>query len=360
MDWMEGRTGTRAGKPGAEVGDRTADSNWVHRHAGSGISCLSRGIRPAEGWSSSRDAYRPAWRLRVVPAIGHFPVTMISAGVADRVVNNWITEGFSRSAVKNSLAVLSRILDQAVRDEVLDRNRVEVTGWQRQYDRYEDELDDPRSLALPNWEALTNLADTLVKASADQYSVWGDVVIFAACTASRIGEVSGCRVQDIDTDQWIWVLRRQTSPGPGGLQGKGTKGKRSRKVPIITEIRPLVSNRIAAANGRPEARLFVGPRGGRIQTGVLRRATHWPDVVAKLGYEHLRRHDLRHTGLTWFADAGVPLHRLQQIAGHTDPRVTQRYLHPEIAALQNDGDRLSIHLNAPPGPNLVPRLRIVK
>ncbi|WP_447008372.1 hypothetical protein ACRAKI_09670 [Saccharothrix isguenensis] len=25
---------------------------------------------------------------------------------------------------------------------------------------------------------------------------------------------------------------------------------------------------------------------------------------------------MRHTGLTWMADAGVPVHRLQRIAGH--------------------------------------------
>ncbi|MFI7671710.1 tyrosine-type recombinase/integrase [Nocardia sp. NPDC049526] len=201
----------------------------------------------------------------------------------------------------------------------------EVSGWQRQYERYEDELDDPRSLALPDWAALTRLADALVAASWDNYQGWGDVVVFTACTATRIGEVSGCRLRDIDTDQWIWRLRRQTSPGPGGLKDKGTKGKRSRRIPIIEDIRPLVLQRIQAANRDPDARLFVGPRGGRIQTGVLHKATHWDKVVAKVGYEHLRRHGLRHTGLTWFADAGVPLHRLQQIAGHTDPRITQRY-----------------------------------
>ncbi|MFF0637556.1 tyrosine-type recombinase/integrase [Nocardia sp. NPDC004151] len=93
--------------------------------------------------------------------------------------------------------------------------------------------------------------------------------------------------------------------------------------------------------------MFAGPRGGRIQVTVLRRATRWDEVVATLGYEHLRRHSLRHTGLTWFADAGVPVHRLQQIAGHTDPRITQRYLHPDMKALQNDGNLLSIHLRAP-------------
>ncbi|MGV9270416.1 tyrosine-type recombinase/integrase [Kitasatospora sp. NPDC003701] len=64
------------------------------------------------------------------------------------------------------------------------------------------------------------------------------------------------------------------------------------------------------------ARLFTGPRGGRITTAVLRDATHWDEVVVALGFEHLRRHDLRHTGLTWMADAGVPLHVLRKIAGH--------------------------------------------
>ena len=56
-------------------------------------------------------------------------------------------------------------------------------------------------------------------------------------------------------------------------------------------------------------------------TAVLRDATHWDEVVTRLGYEHLRRHDLRHTGLTWMADAGVPVHvlpedRRARIAGH--------------------------------------------
>ncbi|BAD56909.1 putative integrase [Nocardia farcinica IFM 10152] len=99
-------------------------------------------------------------------------------------------------------------------------------------------------------------------------------MLFVACTATRIGEVSGCRVTDIDVDDWVWTLGRQTTPGPGGMQNKGTKDKRARKIPFIAELRPLVSRRTAAIGYKPEARLFVGPRGGSISTGVLRRATH--------------------------------------------------------------------------------------
>lgn len=172
------------------------------------------------------------------------------------------------------------------------------------------------------------------------------MVEFTACTAARIGETSGvCRV-DIDTKTWTWNVRRQTTPGPGGLIDKGTKGKRARLVPIIEEIRPLVERRLNTVSNDPMARLFTGPRGGRITTAVLRDATHWDEVVTNLGYGYLQRHDLRHTGLTWMADAGVPVHVLRKIAGHGSLMTTQRYLHLNVQSVADAGQALSAHLGA--------------
>jgi integrase len=207
----------------------------------------------------------------------------------DRAVHGWIADGCSRSTIKNSLAILVRVLEQAVRDGIIEYNRARITGWQREYQLAEDELDDPRSLALPDWESLEQLAAALVARSAGQFAGvarsagqfagWGDVVEFTACTAARIGETSGVRRADINRKTWIWNVRRQTTPGPGGLIDKGTKGKRARPVPIIAEIRPLVARRLDSISDDPMARLFTGPRDGRITTAVLRDATHWDEVV---------------------------------------------------------------------------------
>ena len=93
-------------------------------------------------------------------------------------------------------------------------------------------------------------------------------------------------------------------------------------------------------------RLFTGPRGGRITTAVLCNATHWHEVVTGLGCDYLRRHDLRHTGLTWMADAGVPVHVLRKIAGHGSLMTTQRYLHPDQRSILHAGQALSAHLGA--------------
>lgn len=304
------------------------------------------------------DPYLNGWRKRVVPTLGHIPVRMITNGAVDRAITRWIGDGCGRSVVKNTVAVLVRVMEQAVRDGIIERNPARVTGWQRQYERIQDELDDPRSLALPDWASLVRLADELIARSAGSYPGWGDVVIFAACTAARIGEVSGCRVADIDTDRWVWTVRRQTTPSPGGLVDKGTKGKRARLVPLIENVRPLVQHRIEAAGHRSDARLFTGPRGGRITTAILRDATHWDEVVEALGHEHLRRHDLRHTGLTWMADAGVPVHVLRKIAGHGSLSTTQRYLHPDVQSIANAGDSLAVFLSATRSPD-GPRLRVV-
>ncbi|MGO9354682.1 MAG: hypothetical protein ACLP3C_29010 [Mycobacterium sp.] len=67
--------------------------------------------------------------------------------------------------------------------------------------------------------------------------------------------------------------------------------------PTVDTIRDLVQRRIELAGGDPDARLFTGPRGGRITTATLRDASCWDEVVTKLGYDELKRHSLRHTGL---------------------------------------------------------------
>jgi hypothetical protein len=41
------------------------------------------------------------------------------------------------------------------------------------------------------------------------------------------------------------------------------------------------------------------------------------------------------------ADAGVELHILQRVAGHQDPAVTSRYLHPDTQAMLDAGTAFS-------------------
>ncbi|MET8539505.1 hypothetical protein ABZW03_02440 [Kitasatospora sp. NPDC004799] len=167
--------------------------------------------------------YLADWRLRIEPGLGRLPLRLITTALITAAVFGWIADGCSRSTIKNTLAMLSRIFEQAIVDGILEQNPAHITGWQREYQQVEDELRDPRSLALRDWDALTELADALVAASYNRYRGWGDVVVHSACTATRIGEVSGVRARDVDTDKWLLTCRRQTTPAPGGLVDKHTR-----------------------------------------------------------------------------------------------------------------------------------------
>ena len=70
------------------------------------------------------------------------------------------------------------------------------------------------------------------------------------------------------------------------------------------------------------------------------------EVVTLLGYEHLRRHDLRHAGLTWMADAGVPVRVLRKIAGMARRAPRSVTLHADPASVAAAGEALGVHLKA--------------
>ena len=156
-----------------------------------------------------------------------------------------------------------------------------------------------------------------------------------ATTALRINEVAGLQVGDVDLPSGLLTVRRQTSPRAAAAWfSKETKGRRRRPVLIIEPLRATLA-RLTVGRAR-DARLLAGPRGGVI-TATLRDATGWDELVDDLGLAGLVRHGLRHTALTWMADAGVDLHLLQRVAGPQDPAVTSRHLHPDHQAVLDVG-----------------------
>src|SRR3954469_19510983 len=77
----------------------------------------TRGIDP----TSTYDPYAAGLRRRVLPALGHLPVALITTGLIDRAIDRWETE-YGRSTVKKTVAVLVLVLDEAVRDGIIARN----------------------------------------------------------------------------------------------------------------------------------------------------------------------------------------------------------------------------------------------
>jgi integrase len=59
----------------------------------------------------------------------------------------------------------------------------------------------------------------------------------------------------------------------------------------------------------------------------------WQKALQRAGIENFRWHDLRHTWASWLAQAGVPMHDLQEMGGWQTAAMVRRYAHLSPAHL---------------------------
>lgn len=102
-------------------------------------------------------------KLRVLPALGHLPVTQITAGIIDRTIDEW-EQRHGASTIKNTIAPLVRVLDEAVRDGLIQINpakkRAKRSLNRNAFRGQSAEHASPRAHAIPDMKTLSRLART--------------------------------------------------------------------------------------------------------------------------------------------------------------------------------------------------------
>lgn len=68
----------------------------------------------------------------------------------------------------------------------------------------------------------------------------------------------------------------------------------------------------------------------------------WYRLRKKAKVPNVRLHDLRHSFASMLVSGGRSLYEVQQILGHSDPKVTMRYAHLSAKALQEAANAASV------------------
>lgn len=159
-------------------------------------------------------------------------------------------------------------------------------------------------------------------------------VLLAAYCALRLGEVLGLERRDFsrldDPDLAMLHVRRQWNTKAAQVTAPKTDSERSIAIPSF--LLPDIVAHLAAHTGRePRAFVFSTPsrKGTRASQTQFDKAWQHARVVA--GRPLLRFHDLRHTGLTLYAQQGATLAELLHRGGHSDVSVALRYQHATAA-----------------------------
>lgn len=151
------------------------------------------------------------------------------------------------------------------------------------------------------------------------------VIRFAVLTGLRRAEQFRLRVADLDMAR-------------AGIHVPSSKGSRRRWVALNPEA--LAIAKLWAKQGGPFL-FYPKATGDRIKLGkqfcdrVFRRAVRGAEI------QHARWHDLRHAFASRMVQKDVPLYVVQQLLGHTNPAMTQRYAHLQDAQFRDAVNKLT-------------------
>jgi site-specific recombinase XerD len=239
------------------------------------------------------------YRLRIKPKFGHLPLKGITRLAVQQFQTALLAEGLSKASANHHVQLMRRFCNLAVSWEMLDRNVLRGIELFHLDNLVEHYLDDKQ---------VDHLVKTLGTHKNRMVSL---VILFLLSTGARLREGLCAQWKEVDVSNAVWRIPATNS-----------KSKRLKSLPLNTSALWVIEQ--LDSEGK-SSYLFPSPATGKPYTTitrawyVIRRAAGIPDNV--------RIHDLRHTFASRLVSAGRSMVELQNLLGHADPRVSQRYAH---------------------------------
>lgn len=306
---------TQATKPAPSTTFQDWATTWISQAEKTGLS------------PNTARSYRSITRKHVNPRIGTMQLRDIRPDEI-RQLKIEIDATNAPGTARNILLATSAILTAAVDAGLIEANPAKaVKGI---YAKPARTL-QPIALTSSQLNLLIDSADENMRA-AFALAGWG---------ALRYGEVAALQRKHINPAESTVTIERSVARETGGkLIIKPPKSRAGyRTITLPPHAMQIVQHHLDTYTppGR-DALVFHRPSGnnGFVSDRVLRK--HLQDTCAKLGLPRLRFHDLRHTGLTLYGQAGATLADLMSRAGHADAKTVMIYQH---SSLERDAELAS-------------------
>lgn len=224
-------------------------------------------------------------------------------------------KGLSESTVRNIYTVLRSILDGAKRDKLIAENPAELVS------RPSVSKHEARHLTAVEVKAILDAA------SSSRYK---SALSLIAGSGLRRGEALGLSWVNVDLDKSVLRVTRTLGRVNGELLLTAPKTDNSRRDVVLTP--PMVAllrkhratqsaERLRAGSQWNDCGLvFTTELGAPVDPRNLLRV--FTVAAGKAGHDGVKLHALRHSAATSMLDAGVPLHVVSRILGHSSVSIT--------------------------------------
>jgi integrase len=261
--------------------------------------------------------YDSVLRNHLLPAFGKVPFAKISREMVKKLVAEKIQGGLSRSHVRNIVVPLREMFNHAIDDGLLTSNPASRLG-RFNYRRGESKKIDPLSKGE---------LSTLLETTKEKMPHYYPLILCAARTGMRAGELAALQWQDIDFNGRFIEVRRNMSRG----ELSTPKNHKTRLVDMSMQLTNTLDTLLAEVKGRAvrnnikkpdealnavmESFIFIRPDGRQLDPNDLRRQILCR-VVELAGIRRVRFHDLRHTFASLLIQQGKNLTYIRDQLGH--------------------------------------------
>jgi integrase len=177
-------------------------------------------------------------------------------------------------------------------------------------------------------EQLQRLISTLDGVS-DRRKMASLAIKFLLFTGARVNEALNARWMDIDRKHRTWTVLATNS-----------KSKQRRSIPLNDAAMAVLGQLDTESKSEW---LFISSHGDGTQRMTTINKV-WQEIRKDADLPWLRLHDLRHNYASMLVNSGRTLYEVQQILGHSDSKVTERYAHLSTATLQDAANSASEYL----------------
>jgi site-specific recombinase XerD len=260
-------------------------------------------------WKRDEELYR----LRIKKEFGNLRLNQITRQHVQEFHARLVSDGLSEASADHHLKFCKRALTVAVEWMILDVNPLVGLRLFNPDNRVEHYLED------------TQLENLLTVLKTDKNRSVCQIAMFLLSTGARLNEAMRATWKQIDRQNRVWRIPASNS-----------KSKRIRSVPLNDSAIEVLNQ--LATEGTSE-QLFINHKTGKQYVNIHKI---WDRIRRKAGCTQTRLHDLRHQYASFLVNSGRTLYEVQQILGHSDPKITMRYSHLSSKSLQEAANSASI------------------
>jgi len=213
-----------------------------------------------------------------------------------------VLESVSVRRIKNIRAVLSVIFQDAVRDELINKNPLSLVKI-------------PKAQKVEIYPFSLNEISLILENAEEQFRNFFALGFF---TGMRTGEMIGLKWEDIDFTRREISIKRAIKMGVISVPKTVDS---VRDIDIIDTLLPYLENQYQIT-GKQKSYVFLNSEGEHFYDIKRIRNTHWKHTLERCGLEYRPIYHMRHTFATMMLEHGEDILWVSNMLGHTDSVMT--------------------------------------